>query len=125
MEDMEMTSFWRDRPVLVTGGTGLLGSWLISKLLAQKASVTCLMRDWVPASEMVQGRLIDRVNVVRGDVRDQALLERILGEYEIDTVFHLAAQTIVGIANRNPVSTFETNIQGTWALLEACRRSPR
>ncbi len=120
-----MTSFWRDRPVLVTGGTGLLGSWLVSKLLAQKASVTCLVRDWVPASEMVQGRLIERVNVVRGDVRDQALLERILGEYEIDTVFHLAAQTIVGIANRNPVSTFETNIQGTWALLEACRRSPR
>ena len=64
------------------------------------------------------------VKVVRGDVRDQALLERVLGEYEIDTVIHLAAQTIVGIANRNPVSTFETNIAGTWALLEACRRSP-
>ena len=69
-------------------------------------------------------RLIERVKVVRGDVRDQALLERTLGEYEIDTVFHLAAQTIVSIANRNPVSTFESNIQGTWALLEACRRSP-
>jgi CDP-glucose 4,6-dehydratase len=62
--------------------------------------------------------------VVRGDVRDQALLERALGEFEVDTVLHLAAQTIVGIANRNPVSTFETNVQGTWALLEACRRSP-
>ena len=62
---------------------------------------------------------------MRGDVRDQALLERVLGEYEIDTVIHLAAQTIVGIANRNPVSTFETNIGGTWALLEACRRSPQ
>ncbi|GFP37551.1 CDP-glucose 4,6-dehydratase, partial [Candidatus Hakubella thermalkaliphila] len=61
---------------------------------------------------------------VRGDVRDQALLERTLGEYEVDTVIHLAAQTIVGIANRNPISTFETNIQGTWVLLEACRRSP-
>jgi CDP-glucose 4,6-dehydratase len=60
---------------------------------------------------------------VRGDVRDQVLLERVLGEYEIATVIHLAAQTIVGIANRNPISTFETNIQGTWALLEACRRS--
>ena len=119
-----MTSFWRDRPVFVTGGTGLLGGWLIPKLLEQRASVTCLVRDWVPASELVQTRLIDRVNVVRGDVCDQVLLERILGEYEINTVFHLAAQTIVGIANRNPVSTFETNIQGTWALLEACRRSP-
>jgi CDP-glucose 4,6-dehydratase len=103
----------------------LLGNWLISKLLTQGASVTCLVRDWVPDSELVRGRLIDRVNVVRGDVRDMAILERILGEYEIDTVFHLAAQTIVGIANRNPVSTLETNIQGTWALLEACRRSPK
>jgi CDP-glucose 4,6-dehydratase len=63
------------------------------------------------------------VKVVRGDVRDQATMERVLGEYEIDTVIHLAAQTIVGIANRNPVSTFETNIAGTWSLLEACRRS--
>jgi CDP-glucose 4,6-dehydratase len=121
---MGMTSFWSDRPVFVTGGTGLLGGWLIPKLLEQGASVTCLVRDWVPASELVQTRLIDRVNVVRGDVRDQALQERVLGEYEIDTVFHIAAQTIVGIANRNPVSTFETNIQGTWAVLEACRRSP-
>ncbi len=119
-----MTSFWRDRPVFITGGTGLLGGWLIPKLLAQGASVTCLVRDWVPASELVQTRLIDRINIARGDVRDQVLLERILGEYEIDTVFHLAAQTIVGIAKRNPVSTLETNIQGTWALLEACRRSP-
>ncbi len=77
-----------------------------------------------PSSELVQSRLIDQVKVVRGDVRDQALIERILGEYEINTVIHLAAQTIVGIANRNPISTFETNIQGTWVLLEACRRSP-
>ena len=57
--------------------------------------------------------------MVRGDVRDQALLERALGEYEIDTVIHLAAQTIVGIANRNPISTFETNIRGH---LGACSR---
>ena len=117
-------SFWRDRPVLVTGGTGLVGSWLVRRLLAQGASVTCLVRDWVPESELVRASLIDRVKVVRGDVCDSALIERSLGEYEIDTVFHLAAQTIVGIANRNPVSTFETNIQGTWVLLEACRRSP-
>jgi len=78
----------------------------------------------VPQSELVRTRLIERVKVVRGDVRDQGCLERALGEYEIDTVFHLAAQTIVSIANRNPISTFEANIQGTWALLEACRRSP-
>lgn len=119
-----MTSFWQDRPVLVTGGTGLVGSWLVRRLLAQEAAIVCLVRDWVPHCELVRTRLIDEVTVVRGDVRDSALLERILGEYEIDTVLHLAAQTIVSIANRNPVSTLETNILGTWAMLEACRRSP-
>ena len=101
-----------------------MGAWLVKRLKEAGADVVCLVRDWVPQSELVRSRLIDQVKVVRGDVRDQALLERTLGEYEIDTVMHLAAQTIVGIANRNPVSTFETNIHGTWALLEACRRSP-
>lgn len=116
--------FWLDRPTLVTGATGLIGGWLVRRLLDAGADVVCLVRDWVPQSEFVRSRLIDRVKVVRGDVRDQAQLERALGEYEIDTVIHLAAQTIVGIANRNPVSTFETNITGTWSLLEAARRSP-
>ncbi len=124
MESLEMSLFWRDRPTLVTGGTGLVGSWLVRKLIEEGAPVVCLVRDWIPESELIHGRTIDRVKVVRGDVRDAALVERTLGEYEIDTVFHLAAQTIVGIANRNPVSTFETNIQGTWIMLEACRRSP-
>lgn len=119
-----MGVFWQDRPTLVTGATGLVGGWLVRRLLETGADLVCLVRDWVPQSEIVRQHLIDRVKVVRGDVRDQALLERALGEYEIDTVFHLAAQTIVGIANRNPVSTLETNVAGTWALLEACRRSP-
>lgn len=117
--------FWRDRPTFVTGATGLVGSWLIKRLLAAKADIICLVRDWVPQSELVRAGDLEQVKVVRGDVRDQVLLERILGEYEIDSVIHLAAQTIVRIANQNPISTFETNIQGTWALLEACRRSPR
>jgi CDP-glucose 4,6-dehydratase len=116
--------YWQDRPVFVTGGTGLLGNWLVKCLLTAGADVTCLVRDWVPQSEMIHSRDIERVKVVRGDVRDRECLERSLGEYEINTVFHLAAQTIVGIANRNPISTFESNIQGTWNLLEACRRSP-
>ena len=116
--------FWLDRPTLVTGATGLVGGWLVRRLLDAGADVVCLVRDWVPQSEFVRAELIERVKVVRGDVRDQAQLERTLGEYEIDTVIHLAAQTIVGIANRNPVSTFETNIAGTWSLLEAARRSP-
>jgi len=121
---MTSSSFWQDRPVFVTGATGLVGAWLVRRLLAEGADVACLVRDWVPQSEFVAGRLIDRVRVVRGDVRDQETMERALGEYEIVTVFHLAAQTIVGVANRNPVSTLDVNIHGTWSLLEACRRSP-
>ena len=116
--------FWQDRPTFVTGATGLLGSSLVRRLMEAGADVVCLVRDWVPQSDFVRSGLIERVKVVRGDVRDQALLERVLGEYEIDAVFHLAAQTIVSIANRNPVSTLETNIAGTWTLLEASRRSP-
>jgi CDP-glucose 4,6-dehydratase len=121
---MGTNPFWKDRPVFVTGGTGLVGSWLVKRLAEAGADVVCLVRDWVPQSELVRTGTLDRVRVVRGDVRDQDTLERSLGEYEIDTVFHLAAQTIVGIANRNPISTFETNIHGTWAMLEAARRSP-
>ncbi|MDX2017231.1 MAG: GDP-mannose 4,6-dehydratase [Planctomycetota bacterium] len=118
-------SFWQDRPTLVTGGTGLVGAWLVRRLLELGADVVCLVRDWVPASELVRSGDLERVKVVRGDIADQETLERALGEHEITTVFHLAAQTIVGIANRNPVSTFDANIRGTWALMEACRRSPR
>jgi CDP-glucose 4,6-dehydratase len=97
---------------------------LVKRLLAAGADVTCLVRDWVPQSEVVRTSLLESVKVVRGDVRDQAFLERVLGENEIVTVIHLAAQTIVTIANRNPVSTLEANVAGTWCLLEACRRSP-
>ena len=118
-------TFWQDRPTLVTGATGLVGGWLVQRLVEAGADVVCLVRDWSPQSLLVRSGGIERVKVVRGDVRDQALLERTLGEYEVTTVLHLAAQTIVGIANRNPISTFETNIGGTWALLEACRRSPK
>jgi CDP-glucose 4,6-dehydratase len=116
--------FWRERPVFVTGCNGLLGSWLTRALVAEGADVVGLIRDWVPQSELCRSETVHRIRVVRGDVRDRVLMERVLGEYEVDTVFHLAAQTIVGVANRNPISTFETNIRGTWSLLEACRRSP-
>lgn len=94
------------------------------RLIESGADVVCLVRDWVPQCELARTGLMERVRVVRGDICDQSLVERTLGEYEINTVFHLAAQTIVGIANRNPVSTFESNIAGTWSVLEACRRSP-
>lgn len=118
------TSFWLDRPVFVTGATGLIGGSLVRRLVDAGGDVVCLVRDWVPQSPLVSSGLLEKVKVVRGDVNDQELMERALGEYEVDTIIHLAAQTIVGIANRNPVSTFETNIRGTWSLLEACRRSP-
>ena len=126
MEDMKLNhTFWLDRPTFVTGGTGLVGNWLVRRLVEAGADVVCLVRDWVPQSEMVSNGVIEKVKVVRGDIRDRNVLERTLGEYEIDTVIHLAAQTIVTIANRNPISTFESNIAGTWNLLEASRRSPK
>ena len=118
------TPFWRDRPTFVTGATGLVGGWLLRRLVDAGADVVCLVRDWVPQSELVRGGLTESVKVVRGDVRDQPLVERALAEYEVDTVFHLAAQTIVSIANRSPAGTFETNVAGTWSVLEACRRNP-
>jgi CDP-glucose 4,6-dehydratase len=117
-------SFWRDRPVLVTGCTGLLGSWLTQALVEAKADVVGLIRDDVPQSHLARSGVIYSLRIARGDVTDYATMERVLNEYEIDTVFHLAAQTIVGIANRAPLSTFETNIRGTWTTLEAARRSP-
>jgi CDP-glucose 4,6-dehydratase len=114
---------WRERSVFVTGAYGLLGSWLVKALLERGARVTVLKRDMVPASALVLEGTERRLSVVHGDIADPPVLERAVGEYEVDTVFHLAAQTIVGVANRSPVSTFEANIRGTWNVLEACRRA--
>lgn len=113
---------WKNTPVLVTGCTGLLGSWLCKELINRKANVVGLIRDWVPKSVLIDDGYIDAMNIVRGDVNDFQTMERIINEYEIEVVFHLAAQTIVETANRNPLSTFESNIKGTWNILEACRR---
>ncbi|MDH3386490.1 MAG: GDP-mannose 4,6-dehydratase [Gammaproteobacteria bacterium] len=114
--------YWVGRRVLITGCSGLLGSSLTAALLDLKAEVTGLMRDWVPGSRLVSEGLSEKINIVRGDIEDIEVLERTLDEYEIDTVFHLAAQAIVGTANRNPLPTFKTNIAGSWNLFEACRR---
>lgn len=118
-------TFWLDRPVFVTGCTGFLGSWLAIALVEAGAAVVGLLRDKVPFSYLRRSGYQDRISLVRGDVTDYELVERALNEYEIDTVFHLAAQTIVTIANRAPLSTFETNVKGTWTVLEAARRSPK
>lgn len=121
MSAVDRSSFWRDRNVFVTGGTGLLGSWLVDSLVEAGANVTCLVRDWVPQSRMMTEGALDRVQIVRGELEDLAVSLRALNEYEIDSVFHLGAQTIVGTAARSALSTFESNIRGTWTLLEACR----
>jgi CDP-glucose 4,6-dehydratase len=115
--------FWVDRNVFVTGATGLLGSWLTARLLAMGSNVVVLIRDWVPKSHLFRIDAPAYPIVVRGDLTDIETVERVLNEYEITTVFHAAAQTIVGTANRSPLSTFESNIRGTWFVLEAARRS--
>lgn len=116
--------FWKDRNVFISGCTGLLGSWLTKKLVHNGANVIGLIRDAVPKSNLNWSGFQDEIVTVRGEIEDYFVLERILNEYEVDCVFHLAAQTIVTIANRNPLSTFEANIKGTWNILEASRRSP-
>ena len=115
--------YWYNRNVFVTGCTGFLGSHTVKALTAMGANVTGLVRDYIPKSYLYSGAK-QNINLVSGSLEDLQLLERALGEYEIDTVFHLAAQAIIGTANRNPLSTFSANIMGTCNLLEACRRSP-
>jgi CDP-glucose 4,6-dehydratase len=115
--------FWRHRSVAVTGATGFLGSHVVAQLLEAGADVAVLARDAVPPSA-VSAAWADRVTVVRGAVEDQAVVERLLGDYEVRTVLHLAAQSQVGVANRSPVATYESNVTGTWSVLEAVRRSP-
>jgi CDP-glucose 4,6-dehydratase len=116
---------WSRSNVLVTGATGLLGSALVEKLLERGASVTCLVRDEVPSSRLVVEGLLPQVQVVRGGLEDHEVVLRALNEYEIDTVFHAGAQTIVGTAARSPRSTWESNVRGTWNLLDACRECPK
>lgn len=116
------SDYWLERNVFVTGATGLVGSWLVRELVRAGARVTALVRDFDPQSELIRSGLIRQTSVVSGSVEDYATLERALVDQEIDTVFHLAAQTIVGAALRNPLGTFEANIRGTYNLLEACRR---
>jgi CDP-glucose 4,6-dehydratase len=120
----DFSDFWQNRAVFVTGAAGLLGSHLCAALAARGANIVGLVRDRAAFSPLQNLGVAEKMTLVFGDIRDQSLIERILNNYEIQTVFHLAAQAIVGAANRNPVETFDSNIKGTWTILEAARRTP-
>jgi CDP-glucose 4,6-dehydratase len=119
-----MSDFWQDKHVFITGCSGLMGSWLTAELVAQGAHVAGLLRNHTGETQLTRSGVIHQIDVVQGNVCDYELMERTLADYQIDTVFHLAAQTQVGTANRVPMPTFETNIKGTWVVLEAARRNP-
>jgi CDP-glucose 4,6-dehydratase len=121
VEGVGMSGEWTGRRAFVTGATGIVGSWLVKRLLANGAHVVALVRDWDPQTELVRSGDIMRTSVVNGRLEDYDTLERAINEHEVDTVFHLGAQPIVGTSLRNPLPTFEANIRGTYNLLEACR----
>lgn len=118
-----MDLFWNNRTAFVTGATGFVGAHVVRQLVVKGAKVVCLQRDNIRLNSLDIFNLRNKITVINGSVEDFVLMERILNEYEIDAVFHLAAQALVGAANRSPLSTFETNIRGTYLLLEACRQS--
>jgi CDP-glucose 4,6-dehydratase len=121
-ETVISTSFWQGQQVFVTGATGLLGSWLVPELVQRGASVVALVRDGAPRSRLVRDGWLDRISTVQGSLTDDGLVRRTLAEYAIETVFHLGAQTLVGVAKVDPVGTLEANVRGTWMLLEAARQ---
>lgn len=117
----EGVGFWSERRVFVTGATGMVGSWLVRRLVELNAYVVALVRDSDPQAELFRSGTINRVNVVTGALEDYGALDRAVNEHEVDTVFHLAAQAVAPAAHRSPRLTFESNIQGSWNLLEVCR----
>jgi CDP-glucose 4,6-dehydratase len=116
-----MSDGWLDRPVLVTGATGVVGSWLVKELLGQGADVVGLVVDEDPRSELVRSGDIRRITVVHGRLEDYSLIERAISVYGVGNVIHLGAQTLVEVAHRSPLITLEANVRGTYHVLEACR----
>jgi CDP-glucose 4,6-dehydratase len=122
MTNSPKNGFWSGRSVLVTGASGLLGGWLVKELVDEGADVTALIRDGAPKSMLFREGWINQINTVNGGLHDTALLRRTISEYAVDTLFHLAAQTIVGVAKADPITTLKANVQGTWNVLEAARQ---
>lgn len=116
-----MASYWKEKTVLITGATGFVGFWLAKHLVEEEAHVVALIRDWDPNCQLIRTGLVSKIQVVSANLADFAGVERTLSECEVDTVFHLGAQAIVGVAHRSPLLTFESNIRGTFNVLEACR----
>jgi CDP-glucose 4,6-dehydratase len=121
MSDAKASNHWTGRSALVTGAGGFVGSWLAKALVDRGADVTVILRDQPHNSNFDNLGLGSTVNVVPGSITDLPIVERAMNEYTVDAVFHLAAQAMVGVANRAPLSTFESNIRGTWNVLEAAR----
>ena len=117
-----VSSFWDNKNILVTGATGLIGTWLVKTLLSTGARVIVFVRDADPQSELIRSQMVSQTTVVNGAIEDFPSILRAINEHETDTVFHLGAQTLVGTALRSPLQTFESNIRGTYNVLEACRQ---
>ena len=118
VEGVGMSEFWQGRSVFVTGATGLIGSWLVKRLVELQAEVTVLIMDADPQSELSRSRAIDHVHVINGRLEELETLERAINQHDTEVVFHLGAQTLVPIAQRTPWPTFEANVRGTYNLLE-------
>jgi len=116
-----VANYWKGKRVFVTGATGIVGSWLTEVLVRNGAYIVALVHDWDPQSDLIRSGIINQLHAVTGALEDYAALERAINKHEVDTVFHLGAQPIVTVANRSPLATFETNIRGSYNLLEACR----
>jgi len=121
-DDSILRGFWQDRPVLVTGATGMTGAWLVKELLVYGAQVVALVHNTDPQSEFYSSGDFRQASIVNGPLEDFTTLEQAISRYDIETVFHLGAQTQVPVAQRSPLATFEANIRGTYNLLEACRQ---
>lgn len=119
-----MSFNWQGRRAFVTGATGIVGGWLCEDLIERGAHVTALVLDDDPLSRFFGDGIYRRCSVIRGDLKDFSTCMRAINAHEAEVVFHLGAQTIVGAALRDPLECFESNIRGTYNILEAARRLP-